>query len=65
MSPTTQQVLDGLESMQEADIPIGYKGIAKSAYDEIERLRALLQMSKYTGRQRCRYIRILRAQLHS
>jgi len=52
MPPTTQQVLDGLESMQEADIPIGYKGIAKSAYDEIERLRALLRMSKYTGRQR-------------
>jgi hypothetical protein len=52
MPPTTQQILDGLEAMQDADIPKGYKSIAKSAYDEIERLRAMLRMSKYTGRRR-------------
>lgn len=51
MPPTTKEILDGLESMQEADIPASYKSIAKSAYTEIERLRAMLRMSKYTGRK--------------
>jgi hypothetical protein len=51
MPPTTKEILDGLEAMQEADIPTSYKGIAKAASDEIERLRAMLRMSKYTGRK--------------
>lgn len=41
MPPTTQQVLDGLEEMaNHAPIPIGWKSIARSAANEIEKLRA-------------------------
>lgn len=40
MPPSTQQVLDALDEMQNCPIPLGYKAVAKAAAAEIGRLKA-------------------------
>lgn len=61
MPPTTQQVLDALEEMQKAPIPIGYQSVAKSAANEIVRLRKALDQRSKLNHHRAKLIEKMRA----